>query len=362
MQNVAHQIPGNAEVIDGLKKALVRAENGMARAVAIVFCEQAGADVIYLGDVHARAQVVYGCTLLNNLLVTSTSMNVRPLEERRLANAVKYDLTADPICFDFMPWLVAAEMKRRLENAPSPLKVAFVRHPGSLQSVTDQKWKFFQNVMRPMLDLFGAVESEEAANGRHEEFNGLRDISATYMQGIDVPRIRVPEAAMAAIGNKINGYQPVTLTLREGPSYEHRNSNIEEWNKLANWLREQGEHVIVVRDTAKADVPFGTFEICPEASKDLHMRAALYEQAKCNLFVTNGPWGLACFGTRPWLMFATIDDNQPEHFNKPNWWEMFMGLNSDKQIPWAGPQQRIVYAPDDFENMRAAYESLQLAK
>src|SRR5260221_2254477 len=219
---------------------------------------------------------------MKHLLVTSTSMNVRPLQETRSADMVRYALTSDRICFDFIPWLVTAEMRRRKENAPGPLKVAFVRQPGSLTSITDQKWRFLQKVMRPALDLFGAVESADAQNGRHEEFVGLRDISSAYQSGIDVPRIAVPGPAMDAMREQLDGRKPVTITLRETQGYGHRNSDLREWDKFATWLSRRGESVIIVRDTAKATETFGNFDICPEASEDLHMRAALYEQAKCN--------------------------------------------------------------------------------
>lgn len=361
MQEIEHKIPGNAEVIDGLEKALERAKSGLGRAVAIVFCEHGGADVMYLGDVHARAQVVYGCNLMIQLLVSSTSMNVRPLVPTIGADFVKYDLSSDPICFDFIPWLVTAKMKMIQEGAPGPLKVAFIRNPTSLAPITDQKWTFFNKVIRPSLELFGAVEDAAAAEGRHEEFAGLRDIAAGFKTGVYVPKIEVPERALLAMAGILEGRRPVTITLRESPSYMHRNSDTQEWRKLARWLEHRGESVIVVRDTAKATERWGNFDICPEASTDILMRAALYELAKCNLFVTNGPWGLAYFGTKPWLMFASIDDDQPEQFNRPAWWNMFMGLNSDKQIPWSSPQQRIVYKRDTFDNMRNAYEALQLS-
>lgn len=374
MREIDHPVPGNAEVVDGLIKAAERASGrkvivtderlstsgGLAKAVAMVFCEEGGADCMYLGDIQARAQVVYGCELMKHMLVTSTSMNVRPLTPTITADFVKYDLTSDPICFDFVPWMVTAEMRRRQEGAPGPLKVAFVRHPGSLAPVTDQKWQFFLNVIRPSMELFGAVEDAAAANGRHEEYCGLREIALMHKGGIEVPKIKVPEPAMQAIRNRLGNRNPVTLTLREGPSYQHRNSDVEEWDKLAQWFSREGEDVIVVRDTARASEPFGPFEICPEASQNLHMRAALYEQSKCNLFVTNGPWGLAYFGSKPWLTFATITDDQPEGFNRPEWWGRYMGLNEDKQLPWATPQQRIVYENDKFENMKAAYKALQI--
>jgi hypothetical protein len=362
MREIEHVVPGNKECIAGLEKVMERARNGMVRCISVVFCEGAGADVMYLGDVEARPQVVYGCNLMIQMLVTSTSMNVRPMDETRPANLVRYDVTADPICFDFLPWLVTAEMRRRQEGAPAPLKVAFVRNPASLAPLTEAKWQFFAKVMRPCLELLGAEESQEAQNGRHEDFVGLREIAKLARSGIEVPHIKVPDEQMNAMREQLGNKKPVTITLREKRgAFDHRNSDLAEWDKFAVWLsRKKGEHVVVVRDTEYATETFGNFDICPDASKDLLMRAALYEQSKCNMFVTNGPWGLAQYSDVPWLMFASIDKDQPEVFNRPEWWDQFMGLNEDRQLAWAGPQQRIVYKRDTFENMRDAYEQLRL--
>ena len=165
---------------------------------------------------------------------------------------------------------------------------------------------------------------------------------------------------MAWAREALDGRRPVTITLREGAGFAHRNSDMEAWQKFGRWLSRKGESVIIVRDTINADKPLANFDICSDASLDLHKRAALYRHAKCNCFVTNGPWGLAYFTKVPWLTFASIDDEQPEHFNRPAWWNMFMGLTHEKQLPWATAQQRIIYKRDTFDNLRGAYEELGL--
>jgi hypothetical protein len=363
MQDVEVKTPGNAEVIAGLEAALIRAKTGMARAAAIVFCEFQGADVMYMGDVQARAQVMYGCSLLNHLIITGTTNHLHHIDSLSApaANLWKYDISSDPICFDFLPWLVTAEMVRRREGAPAPLKIAFCRNPNSLLKITDDRWAFFNNVMRPILPLFGAVEDQAAVNGRHADFVALREISAAFMRGETVPTVQVPEQTRRDMEGKLAGRRPVTLTIREKLEYEQRNSNLDEWRKLAKWLTRRGEDVIVVRDTVKAHEPFDEFETCPEASIDVLKRAALYESAKCNFYVANGPWGLAQYSKVPWLMFVEVNNEQPDGFNQPEYWRLFMGVGKEKQIPWATPQQRIVYARDTFDNMRAAYEELHLS-
>jgi hypothetical protein len=364
MRDVKATTPGNAEVIAGLQVALDRAKSGIARACALVFCEHQGADVMYMGDVDARAQIMYGCNLLNHLILTGTSNHVNHAQgsdKGPPANLWKYDLTCDPMCFDFLPWLVTAEMARRQEQAPGPLKLAFVRNPNALMKIDDSKWQFFHNVMRPILKMFNAVESEEAVHGRHAPFVGLRTIADRYNRGEMVPQIEVPAIAMGSMQAYLKGRKPVTITLRELPNrYEQRNSDVEEWLKFARWLTRKGEDVIILRDTVVAGEALDGFETFPEASRDIVTRAALYESAKCNTFVANGPWGLANYSKVPWLLFAIVDNNQPDGFNRPEYWDMFMGLNEQHQLPWATDKQKIIFARDKFDNLRGAYEELRL--
>ena len=361
MQDVIPPTPGNAEVIDAFEKALVRAKGGLARAAAIVFCEYQGADVMYAGDVDARAQVMYGCNLLNHLILTGTSNHVQHTGANAPpANLWKYDLTTDPICFDFLPWLVTAEMTRRREQCIDPLKIAFVRNPNSLMQITDEKWAFFHNVMRPVLKLFNATEDEKACQGRHANFVGLRDISIAAKNGEPVPQMEIPKESDEAVKHFLRGSKPVTLTLREMDRYAQRNSDIDEWMKFARWLEHKGEDVIIVRDTSKADEPIESYRTFPESSKNILTRAALYENAKCNCFVANGPFGLACYSQVPWLMWALVNDEQPDGFNRPDYWNKFMGLNEHMQLPWSSDKQKMVFKRDKFDNLRAAYEELAL--
>jgi hypothetical protein len=117
--------------------------------------------------------------------------------------------------------------------------------------------------------------------------------------------------------------------------------------------------VILVRDTACANEPFYSWEICPLASTNLHMRMALYEQAKCNLFVANGPCTLAQFSDRPWLCFTPIEpDDSPYKANTAMFWRMYVGIDVGEQFPWSRPDQRIVWKKDTYENICTAWADI----
>lgn len=127
------------------------------------------------------------------------------------------------------------------------------------------------------------------------------------------------------------------------------------WLAFAERRRVEGENVIFVRDTAKADEELPPFLTCPQAAKDVGIRAALYHRAKVNLFVANGPIALAYFGARPFLIFKEIVEGS---FSTAHAWRNQIGLEVGEQYPWTGPYQRLTWSDDTFENIEAAWHRL----
>jgi hypothetical protein len=296
--------------------------------------------------------------MLKRVIIKST-MNIQDMNKRPTADRVSFDLNRNAICFDFIYWLATHEMIRRRENAPAPLKVLLTADAMGITQGAEMRQLFTQNVVRPALTLFGAIEAAGLDETRADDPIGVKEIAQGHANGEGVPQIMVPQAAMTAIDLEyLKNKKPVTITLRECGYNEHRNSNIMEWYKLAKWLEANGEHVIIVRDTAMAHQSLDGLITCPHASLDLHSRAALYSQAKANLFVQNGPFALAMFMPAPWLLFAAVDER--EVATGKDAWRMYMGCEIGGQVPWATDEQRIVYVPDTFENMAAAYEELRL--
>src|SRR5262249_54445220 len=159
-----------------------------------------------------------------------------------------------------------------------PLRVGFTHNAKGLRENTPYKQMFLDRVIRPILPLFGAIEDYSAGSiGRASHYVGLRDISRFHVETrAEVPRIKVPMVADATVRLRLGGRKPITLTLREcNDAYPHRNSNLEDWMLFAMWLKDRGEDVIIVRDTGKADEQLPELDTYPEASKDLHIRAAL---------------------------------------------------------------------------------------
>jgi len=315
-----------------------------------------------IGGLHVA--VNYGLDLLKRSVMTEIDIRNPPLADpNATADRVLYNVSKMPCSFDFAPWLLSAEQQRIREGAPAPLKVAwfFGRDDNIDNSLgTEQRRQNFHGIMRPILDLIGAVEDPSALNGRQPAEISLAPIVRAHRDGLELPTFKIPEhAKIGARGQFLAnlGRMPVTITLREAEHTPHRNSNLPEWLKLAKWLEDRGEKVIFVRDTAKADEPLPGWSTAPEASKQLHLRALLYSVAKANLFVSNGPMVFAYMGDRPWLVFNAIDDS-PEakyHANTSAGWREFTGIDVGGQFPWSRPDQRLVWANDTFEVMRSAW-------
>jgi hypothetical protein len=217
----------------------------------------------------------------------------------------------------------------------------------------DQRKLWLAQLFRPMLPMIGAVEDDRAIRGHHKPLFVPRDICEAVRKGERVPLFRS--------GIPLRTPGAVTITLREATHWPHRNSNLKTWLRFAEYLRDQGEEVVIVRDTEKAFDNFAEFQTDPRASIDIRDRMALYEGAKCNCFIGNGPVGLAMFSDRPWLQFVRVEDPTAVYTpNMPKFWKESIGVEVGDQYPWSSPDQRIVWKPDDYENLVEAWEALPL--
>lgn len=282
-----------------------------------------------------------------------------PRDENLDASYVCYNCAGAPMGFDFLVWLIDAKMTMIREGAPGPLKVAFFFGREQMIGLRGHEQVFF-NVYRPLIKLVGGVETEAAMGGRSKDIYTLRDVVAAANAGEEVPMVQASEIARETVKHWFDkGKKPVTITLREADHWPHRNSNMDAWREFAVYLRKQGERVVIMRDTKMAREGFHGFECCPAASVHLDMRMALYESAKCNLLVSNGPCGLCLFAPMPYLYFLEINADDPHPPNRPGFWKRANGMDEGGQLPWAKPWQRMVWKRDTYENLRDAWDEFQ---
>jgi len=261
-----------------------------------------------------------------------------------------------PHNWDFLNWLVDAEMTRVRLGAPAPLRVAFSKE----ELLTDSTRAFWKNVMRPLVGLVGGMLDNDAIGGRHKRAYMTGDIVVAARKGETVPRLAATRRCREIVASHLHGVEPVTITLREANYLPWRNSNLEAWTHFARDLESKGQPVVIVRDTAKAMEPIDGFATFPRAAFDVDIRLALYEQAKANLFISNGPGSLAWFSDRPYLYLVNLkpetqDDYEP---NEAQWWYGATGISVGEQWPWATANQRLVWKTDTYENINEAWEEL----
>jgi hypothetical protein len=299
-------------------------------------------------------------TLTKELDMVHEAKKIGPRNLNLDASYVEYPCNGAPICFDFEIWMIAAEMRRRRLGAPAPLRVAFT-HEYLLDEVGKN---FLENVMKPLLPLIGAVEDPAAIGGHHNPIYVPNEICNAARAGEKVPILRAPQGAREAVDGWLFGKEPVTITLREARHWTPRNSNVEAWIRFAAELEDEGQPVIFIRDTAMANEPIFRpdglgFAAFPMAAHRIDFRMAIYERAKCNFFVSNGPGGLALFSDRPYLYFVNIKDDIDYNPNLPGWWYKSNGIDEGEQWPWALPTQRMVWENDDYANIRRAWDELK---
>src|SRR5262245_6363042 len=298
-------------------------------------------------------------TLIALDLDLATVIQHRNLGQRNMgldASYVEWPLSGiAPFNHDFLIWLIDAEMTRIREGAPAPLKVAFSHH----DHMGDEKKRFWEYVMKPCVPLIGGIITPKAAGGRHKKLYVPSDIVVRSRAGEAVPRLAASRRSHEFVASCLHGIEPVTITLREAEHVPCRNSNVEAWTRFAHELEKVGERVIFVRDTAKAMEPLNGFATFPRASIEVDIRMALYEQAKLNCFVSNGPGGLGLFSNRPYLYIVNNKSWGNDYAaNDPQWWYEANGIREGEQWPWALPLQRMVWTTDEFENLCVAWQHL----
>lgn len=343
------------EVIELLQLYLETAKAAPFGAAAVVMVGNNDKQVI--GAADFAGEISLNKHLMDQLEVAKAMVSEQvdacrlpPQDDSLDASYAVYNMADGPLGWDFVVWLVDAEMKRVAAGAPFPLKVAFWIGKDAAQRINRDKRKMWlEKVFRPALKLIGAVEDERALHGSRDPICVSRDIVKAAKSGQRVPIFK-------GIDKADIGYPYVTITLREAEHWAERNSRVEEWIGFAKYLQAHGEKVIFIRDTAKADEPIPGFACIPMASKDLLWRMSVYEGAKANLFKSNGPVTLAVYSDRPWLQFVeTTDELSTYRPNRPEFWETAMGVKPPEQYPWSAPNQRLVWADDTYENLVAAW-------
>jgi hypothetical protein len=346
-------VEGNEQVVKLMEKTLVRAKEGRIDFAAIITCSGPMDSSYEYSGICGRESIVnfsidnLKMRILNDFVNRMTPVSALPSS----ADKWCYNISKCPASYDIFAILINAKMDMLREGAPAPLKIYFywgknIKEDEAL--ITPFRKQMFYHVVRPALKLFGAVETDEAMEGRQREHYSYMPVVEAALRGEKVPKLFAPVIDWQGKAT------PVVITLRETEHWPHRNSNLVEWFKFAAWLQERGERVIFVRDTRTMNEPLGAdFEVYPEASSDLLTRMSLYCSSKHNYFVGNGPGCMCWFSENPWTSLIAPSSDDPYFPNTPDGIRVFTGLTVGEQFPWSRPRdQKIVWDYDTFEILR----------
>jgi hypothetical protein len=303
-----------------------------------------------------------------------------------------YDLGVAPVTYDFLWFLVGAELARERLGLAS---IHAVIVPGPHEGVRKENPEVeghmdpaarrarIGTVLVPACALLPSVAGVTVATSRAEaarllEITGGAVFPARYEPALPSypgPRealhlaresgrpvgvlratatdLRAVDAWLAAHGCT----RPViTITLRGYDYVPARNSNVAAWAEFAQRLDRTRFSPVIVPDTAQSfgGVPAGFhgLPVFGEATVAVGLRMALYERAYLNLGVNNGPMGLCWLNDRTrYITFKILSEAAAQ--TTPEYME-FLGFEIGKSLPFATPWQRWVWEEDTLEVIEGA--------
>lgn len=286
-----------------------------------------------------------------------------------------YDLAVGPVSFDFVTFMVKAELARRRAGAER-LHMVIVPFSRGLAGMFRDKSQFYDehearwrlwNICIPACALIGAsvtlaTDWEQAKRLRTPDVwppdwdrqtlkdrrHLVGDVIAAAKAGARIPVLEASEqarrnvrAAYAKLGKPV-----VTVTLRSTYLRE-RNSDRGMWQRVMRYVESRGYAIALLEDTSVAlanGVGYGEL--------NLDVRVAMYQEAALNIVPSNGPASICWFSERPYLMFgAGVPADE--------WDGLFVkqGLPLGQTWPWARPGQKIAYGPTTEAQVVAEFDA-----
>jgi hypothetical protein len=219
--------------------------------------------------------------------------------------------------------------------------------------------RMFNNLVLPMIAQLPSVETIKVLTDRvpiegfssGHKFNfqrwvlaysaGIRPLRATSLRDKG-DRVRLSgHVTKRVVDDKL-----ITITLRECTKehWPQRNSDVDQWVMAARRLIHLGYHVVIVRDTNRADDPLGELDIDPDASRFLDWRARLYSRSALCLFVNNGPAWYALSLDVPVMLFKPTCETAHKSCKAESM--AAYGIVQGEQIVGAPAHQRLVWHDD----------------
>ncbi len=303
-----------------------------------------------------------------------------------------YDMASSPCSYDFFDFLYAADICR-IRRGLTKLEVVLVHGPKNRyrndnHRSFERNELFFHNVIIPGLTLLPSIDSF-CWKCREELDLGAMAVESIFPRGYTLQTPYPEYLSHELVAAKIRNDEPsafvapdfalnmvdsfiehhvgpghfVTLTTRElarGDENKTRSVNVTQWHKIFQRMVGLGVKPVVIRDTSMAfDQPLFDSAIAveaPVASIHLPFRLALYERALMNFTRNNGPSMLLLYGKSRSRFYNEFDESFAA-VSAP-WFARNYGMVSGSQFPMASTNARVVWDPEDPEEISSTIESL----
>lgn len=170
-------------------------------------------------------------------------------------------------------------------------------------------------------------------------------------RGDPIPKLQATEGARRYVEQWLEGRRVVTLTVRQQSTDPDRNSNVPAWEAFAEWISK--DRKLAPLWVNESNIALANGQGYAELDPDI--RLALYEQAVMNVIGNNGPQELLKFSAAPYLIFGLAPTaGWRDH------WRKYFHMEPGEQVPWARPDQRMVYRADSLENMKEEFVRWEL--
>jgi len=286
-----------------------------------------------------------------------------------------YDLKVGPVSFDVLAFLVQAEMERTRIGADALHVVILPYAQGvdgkfrdklALYDAAEMDWRLW-NIVIPACRLIGATVTL-AQNKAHGErihsgsawpadwyqqdtkrgHHHAREIIAAARKGEAVPRLGASDHALKMVAEWFErlGCPVVTLTRRR--TYDaSRNSDPAAWDALKARAEAAGFAVVELQDTAVALRQGNGY-----GELNLDLRMACYQLAQMNWHANGGPSALCWYSHCKFVHVGAAWPRDPwlKHYE-------WLGLEYGQQLPWATPEQQLLYEPGNKTQLLASFDA-----
>lgn len=228
---------------------------------------------------------------------------------------VYYQLSKSPATFDYVNFLVRAEQERIARQQDSiSVRISFgirEQSPRDIAFSPERKLWRINNLLIPLSRCLPSVC--DVAIG-----DGAQTIGYLPFRDPQSPVLEAPDSARALVRAYLKDKRkPVSITIRQSDFEHQRNSNIQAWATVAEWLISKGYTPIFVPDTESELIgqsqkweTIGATSY-PAAALYPEIRLALFEHCVVNLMSAGGPMEVALNADVPIMIWKLLVDGLP---------------------------------------------------